>query len=337
MPNQPLSARVNIRASEKNVPLSVLIELTNACNLNCYYCYQRHSRKTGELNTSQWVRIFGQLAGAGALYLVLSGGEPFTRPDIFDLISEARKHDFAVGLISNGLLIDDRAADRLMGLGILDIGISFHAANADLHDELSGFPGSFAHARDAAITLRKRNIKIAIKHTVSTRNFGQYRALQKMAGELDCLFECESIVLPDTRGTVSPFALTQEQHARFLRDMGATFRPETCGDRDNLHCDAGRSVAGILPDGTVVPCIQLPLALGNLTRQSFMEIWDGRPAREFRESEQQVDTACVQCELHGFCGRCHGLAWWETGRWQGPSPGLCRRAKAAKEILNSKS
>jgi len=337
MPDQPLSARVNIRASEKNVPLSILIELTNACNLNCYYCYQRHSRKTDELTTEQWVRIFGQLADAGTLYLVLSGGEPFTRPDIFDLISSARQHSFAVGLISNGLLIDDSAADRLASSGILDIGISFHAADASMHDELSGLPGSFAHARDAAIRLRKRNIKVAIKHTVSTRNFGQYRALRKMADDLDCLFECESIVLPDTRGTVSPFSLAQDQHARFLRDMGATFRPEACGDRDNLHCDAGRSVAGILPDGTVVPCIQLPLALGNLARQSFMEIWDGRAAREFRKSEQQVDTACVQCELHGFCGRCHGLAWWETGAWQGPSPGLCCRAKAAKEILNPKS
>jgi len=337
MPDQPLSARINIRASEKNVPLSIVIELTNACNLNCYYCYQRHSRKTNELTTSQWVRILGQLADAGTMYLVFSGGEPFTRHDIFDLIGEARRLNFAVGLISNGLLIDDRAADRLASLGILDIGISFHAADAGLHDELSGFPGSFDHARSAVMRLRKRDIKVAIKHTVSSRNFCQYQALQKMADEMDCLFECESIVFPDTRGAVSPFALTQEQHARFLREMGASFRPEACGDRDNLHCDAGRSVAGIIPDGTVVPCIQLPLALGNLTRQSFSEIWDGPSSREFRESEQQIDSACLQCELHGFCGRCHGLAWWETGRWQGPSPGLCGRARAAKEILHSKS
>lgn len=330
MTDKTLAQQVNIRASASNVPLSVLVELTHRCNLSCYFCYQKHTRCAGRLDTETWADILGQLADAGTLYLTISGGEPFLRKDIFQILERARKRGFAVSLISNGTLIYGTTARKLRELGVMDVGVSFHAADPALHDRLTGVPGSFERALRGLRNLLGADMRVLLKHSVSSGNFGEYRRLEQLANEEGALFECDSVVVPVRPGSVSPFALSMEQHRTFLHDMGAT--PSVCAHdsafKENLHCDAGRSLCGIGPEGNVFPCIQLPVILGNLGAQPFRSIWSGRSARRVRRQEKHLDSTCCTCELCAVCARCHGVAYLETGNWRGPSPSLCRRARA---------
>jgi radical SAM protein with 4Fe4S-binding SPASM domain len=309
--------------------------VTYRCNLRCYFCYQKHHARTcsKELSLKEWSSIFSQLAKAGTLYLTLTGGEPFMRRDILPIVASVREQGFAVSMITNGTLITKSVVRALADLGIMDIGVSLHAANHRLHDRLTGTPGSYALALGAIRMLRSAGIKVMIKHTVSTENFGQYRLLESLAGRTGCLFECDSFVVPQIAGTVSPFALSADQHDRFLRDMNAATVFEDTAD--SLHCDAGRSVAGITPYGDLVPCIQLPLRFGSMRNRSFAKLWNSDRAVTFRIREQQLYAECEACGMQSYCSRCHGLAWAESGDFRAGSPSCCLRAKAVKERLSA--
>ncbi len=332
-----LAQSINREASQKNIPLSVFIELTRRCNCTCYYCYQQSLQQTKELSLEQWQQVFSQLKSAGALYLTLSGGEPFVREDIFDLLKEAKKQNFAVSLISNGLLISEVVAKQLKDFTVMDVGISFHAAERDLHDRLSGMPGCFDQAKKAVTWLRQEGIKVVLKHSVSTENFGQFKALQRLATQLDCAFECDCTVLPDTPGTASNYSLTVDQYKEFLTYMGQ----DSAGcsvddDQAALHCDAGRSLCGIGPNGTLYPCIILPVPLGNVTESSFMSLWEGDLANSFRKNEKSLSKECTLCALKVHCSRCHAVALLEGHSWQGKSHSLCARANALQQIGKQK-
>jgi radical SAM protein with 4Fe4S-binding SPASM domain len=309
--------------------------VTYRCNLHCYFCYQKHHAKIRrkELSLAAWSAVFSELAHAGTLYITLTGGEPFMRREILPIVALARENGFAVSMITNGTLITRPMVRALAKLGIMDIGVSLHAAGRALHDRLTGTPGSYALALGAIRMLRSAGIKVMIKHTVSAANFGEYRALRDRADAMGCLFECDSSVVAQLPKTVSPFTLSAVQYDRFLRDMNVA--TVFARNADSLHCDAGRSVAGITPYGDLVPCIQLPVRFGTLQNRLFADQWNGARAIAFRARERRLITECETCGIRSYCSRCHGLALAESGDFRASSPSCCVRAKAVKERLST--
>jgi radical SAM protein with 4Fe4S-binding SPASM domain len=328
--NTTLAQRINTRASAHNVPLSIVAEVTWRCNLRCYFCYQKHQPKAcrNELSLSAWSSLFRQLADAGGLYLTLTGGEPFMRSDIIAIVAAARECGFAVSIITNGTLVTRRIARALAAQGIVDVGVSLHAAHGALHDRLTGNPGSFSAALRSIRILRECGIAVIVKHTVSAANFGQYRAIRDLTEKNDWLFECDSFVVPAAPERRSPYALNRAQHEQFAQDMNAAL--EFTEGNAHLHCDAGRSVAGITPCGNVVPCIQLPLSFGSLRTTAFDRIWSGARARSFRKREERLSAECETCGIRNYCSRCHGLAFFEKGDFRGRAPSCCVRAGATQ-------
>jgi radical SAM protein with 4Fe4S-binding SPASM domain len=329
-----LAQQINVRASRNNIPLSVVIEITYRCNLKCYYCFQKKFPRQKELSKGKWRSILKQLADSGTLYLTFSGGEPFVREDFLDIVENARKLDFGVSIITNGTLLTPETVRQLASLGIMDIGISFHAARPLLHDRLTGKTWSFKKAFANLLLCRKAGIRTMIKHSVSTENFGEFIALQKMADETGSLFECDCFVLPHEKGTASPFGLSTDQYVRFLKKMKVD--AFSCGSKRDInarmHCDAGRSAAGISPSGDLVACIQLPIVFGNLNKFAFRSAWNSPQAKLFRKQEKKLASSCASCSNRRFCSRCHGIAYLESCNWRGKSPSLCRHALSVKKI-----
>jgi radical SAM protein with 4Fe4S-binding SPASM domain len=211
----------------------------------------------------------------------------------------------------------------------MDVGISFHAANAALHDRLSGEEGSFEKAVRAVRYLREYDVRVCVKHSVSNQNFGEYRALRIFAESEGCIIETDPLIMPSDVHTVSRFALSDEQLRQFNADNSIQPLPDTPDSHDwNLHCDAGRSVAGISADGTVYPCVILPLAMGSVIKEDFSSIWHGAAFTAFRETEKQLTGACAGCSSAASCARCPAVAFRETGIFSGDSPSLCARAQA---------
>src|SRR5262249_1062084 len=199
-------------AEERAVPLSALVELTNACNVDCEHCYLDllPDHRIGALSTEEWKQIFRELAAEGCLFLTLSGGEILIRRDWYELAAYARKLGFALRLYTNGTLIDDDVADRIAELTPVAVEISLHGATAETQDAITRRPGSFERTARGVSRLRARQVAVVLKCVLMRRNAHEFASLRRLAREwgAEILFDVE--VTPKNDGSYGPVALTMD-------------------------------------------------------------------------------------------------------------------------------
>ena len=111
------------------LPMTALWEITYACNHKCAFCYNCPERGRRELTREQITDGLRKIADLGCVFLVLSGGEPLTRPDFFDIAWAGKRLGFALRIYTNGYLIDEIVARKLKDLMPFEIEISFHGSN----------------------------------------------------------------------------------------------------------------------------------------------------------------------------------------------------------------
>ncbi|HKJ77179.1 MAG TPA: radical SAM protein, partial [Gammaproteobacteria bacterium] len=122
----------------------VIWNLVRRCNLTCKHCYSTSADKdfAGELTTEEVYTTLEDLKGFGVPVLILSGGEPLMRPDIFDISERAKAMGFYVGLSTNGTLIEEAMADRIAATGYDYVGISIDGIR-ETHDHFRRRDGAF--------------------------------------------------------------------------------------------------------------------------------------------------------------------------------------------------
>ena len=161
------------------VPKPVVVwALTRACNLRCVHCYASATAApdTGELTRREGMALLDDLRGFGVPAVLLSGGEPLTRPEALDFIAHAQSIGLATTLSTNGLLIDNAMADRLAQSGLRYVGISLDGIESR-HDQLRGQQGAFAASLAAIDRCRSRGIKVGARFTVHALNWRDLDAI----------------------------------------------------------------------------------------------------------------------------------------------------------------
>lgn len=321
------------RARRKHRPLTVQWELTAACNLRCRHCYLRPSGGE-ELSTAEACRVLDQLADAGVLYLVLTGGEILARPDFFALAGRARELGFALRLLTNGTLVDGAAADRIAALRPLSVEISLYGAGAGVHDRVTGAPGSFAAALDAMRALAGRGLAVQAKYPLMKDNAAQFAAARDLAVAAGAGFAWDPVLVPADDGDRAPLAhaLDEGEHAAFLAAHAPDAAPDPAArPEEQLLCNAGLDTACISPAGLVHPCVALKgVVAGDLRRQSFADIWRSPELARLRAVGLGDLAGCRGCRLVSWCDRCAGLALAEAGDLAAPSATACSLARARK-------
>ena len=193
-------------------------------------------------------------------------------------------------------------------------------------------------------------------------NLGSYHAVRALADKLGVPYVFDLTITPMMDGGSAPLAHRAGAGALLpiLQDAAgcacSAERPEFreaapslgsasssgiekegCSAYEDLPCSAGHNSCYISPYGDVYPCVQMPLAAGNLRRESFRDIWEGaavmRRVRAIRESELRV---CSNCDLRHYCDRCPGLAWMEGGDLEGPYERACDLAEARARLAGIK-
>ena len=137
--------RIHSCAKKKGSLLRVMLELTYRCNFKCKHCYIPKSYKKKfrrELNTRQIFSILDQLQELGCLYLGFTGGEPFLRKDIFDILWYAKRKGFQIIIYTNGSLIDKDKARELKCLSPNKVDITIPAMSKDIFERITGLKGS---------------------------------------------------------------------------------------------------------------------------------------------------------------------------------------------------
>jgi heme d1 biosynthesis radical SAM protein NirJ len=159
-----------VRARRPSGPV-VIWNLIRRCNLNCIHCYSLSCDTDfpGELSTAEVCAVMDDLKAFGVPVLILSGGEPLLRKDIFEISARAKSLGFYVGLSSNGTLIDSACADRIASIGYDYVGISLDGIG-EVHDRFRRQSGAYGAALQGMRLCRERGIKVGLRFTMTERN-----------------------------------------------------------------------------------------------------------------------------------------------------------------------
>ncbi len=186
----PLGAQSGYR------PRLVFWELTTGCNLSCIHCRASATElmSPDDLSTAECLDVVDQIASYAPLILVLSGGEPLWRRDVFEIARHAVSKGLRVALATNGTLIDETMAIRIKEAGIVRVAISLDGADKHTHDAFRGHVGAFEASLRGIRHLQELGISTQINTTVSKHNSHQLQETLELAKRLKVdafhLFAC---------------------------------------------------------------------------------------------------------------------------------------------------
>lgn len=338
--NKGLFETLREKAVRKKIPIVGHFDLTYRCNLRCIHCYIVAEERS-ELNTHEVKDILRQFAKAGVLYLTLSGGEILTREDFSNIALYARQLHFALRLLTNGTLINEKTADRIASLSPELVAISVYSTDPKIHDGITGISGSLRQAISTAKMLRKRQVKVKLSSVIMRQNTKDYHSVYKLAKELGASFQADYRITPQTNGDRSPLRchINDERLRCILSDpifsMASKPEPEEAyhGVFDSVPCGASHMACYISPYGDVYPCVQLPINCGNLKQKAFAEVWNNSP-QMLRVRAVTVSNLlkCSTCSLFSYCRLCIGLNLTEEGSMFVPSERTCKEARIMKTL-----
>lgn len=323
----PISAEkrlenITIRAEKKCIPMHIHLELTYRCNLRCVHCYCVENKEKQELSYKEIVSLLDQLAEMGGFFLTLTGGEVFTRENFFDIAFYAKKKHFATRIFTNGTLIDEYAADKLLKLNPLSVEFSLYGTSSNVHDGITKVKGSFVKLRRTIDLLKRRNITIFLKTVVMKQNLKECEGLVRLGKELSAHSRFNFEVTPRNDGSTGPleYRLDEEELFKFISgDIPQSWEyveiPPHAEAVKRQTCSPARNGCAISPYGDVYPCAQLLLPIGNVREKSFNEIWnsDSKELSDVRSIRTFSDLKeCSDCQDLWLCQRCHGLAYLES-------------------------
>ncbi len=324
-------------------------ETTAGCNLSCIHCRRLEVAKElskKDLSFFQSLNMIEQIAKAGKPILVLSGGEPLFRKDIFDLARFARAKGLEVALASNGTLIDDLMAKKIKDSGIRRVAISLDGSNSQIHDTFRGESGAFEKAIRGCQAIRKAGISLQINTTLTQHNQDHRDAIYDMVLNLGADAFHLFMLVPVGCGLeiAKSHQINAEKYEEILQwlyekslnqkiHVRATCAPhyfrilrqETLKDKkplsyakEGMHamtrgCLAGSSICFVSHEGEVFPCGYLPLSSGNVSKISFEEIWNTSEVFQRLRNVKNLKGKCGVCEFKKVCMGCRARAYYETG------------------------
>jgi MoaA/NifB/PqqE/SkfB family radical SAM enzyme len=301
------------RTWNDNRLMSVLLELTYACNLDCTFCYNDLSLGGKRLSLAQYRELLHDLASLGVLNLSLTGGEPLAHPHFFEIAGHARDLGFVIRLKTNGHAIKEAVARRIRDeVDPFLVEVSIHGATADTHDRQTRVPGSFTRLLANIRTMNSIGLRVKANSVLTRWNEHEVEELLALCDDLDVALQIDPEVKPRDDGDRSTLAIEaslegqaryrRALEARSKRDVGVTKDPSPAAARrtnmagTDKHCGAGSNNIAIDPYGSVLPCVQWRVSIGNLHEQRVTEIWAGSGMlREIRET-----TKAARRKLEGL-------------------------------------
>lgn len=310
-------------------PSLISWNLTKMCNLKCPHCYMEAGKKAEkELTTEECLRLIDEMRNMGTEMLILTGGEPLLRRDIFDIASYATEMGIWAVMGTNGVLVTEKVAKRMVECGIKGVGISIDSINPESHDRFRGGPKSWSHSVRALEICRDNDLDVLVQTTVTKMNYHEIPKLvdfarEKGAWSFNLYFlvqtgrgqEMNDLSTDMTEGMLRDLASYQEANRSML--VRAKCAPHFkriayengLGGIESGGCMAGTQYVRIMPEGDVTPCPYMTVSAGNLRDKSFTEIWQDSSVFKDLRDLSQLKGRCGQCEFNELCGGCRCRAY----------------------------
>lgn len=335
----------NIQLSEitalgkKNIiPSSVLVEVCYTCNENCVHCCLDNHVRPG-LTLKQYSQLFDQMVRAGTFYVILTGGEPFTRPDFMEIVKAARKRRLSVTIFTNATLLTEQQIITLSSLYIDEVHVSIYSSDATIHDSITRVRGSFVKSVATIKKMLDVGITVRIKCPLMNMTADKISGIKDLARNLGIDVQYSTVITAKNDGNLDAYQyrLTPNQLQTILSDSDVISRGDKPihfrENKDCIPCDVVFNGGAIDPEGNVYVCNQLRIIGGNVLTQSFGHIWKESFAfKQLREIRLRNLKECTNCELFQHCTRCPGLAYLEDGNVLGCSLIAKTVAEARKRV-----
>lgn len=322
-------------------PYSVNVELTRKCNLKCVHCGSTSGNPLpDELDTETFEGLFRDLKTLGCREICLLGGEPFVRPDWFDIAKYINVNGMAVLFITNGYNFSTQILNKLKKLdSVARIGVSLDSAHPEEHDMIRGRKGSFDRAWQAAQMLRDAGFETGIITTLSKFNIIRFGDLKDKLHKQQLTWQIQ-IASPHGERfdrshmlSLAEFYETGRTISYWRNTIPIADLP-VCGSHDigyfstqfsnyselpDWHgCGAGLYTLGIMSDGGVKGCLcqNDDFVEGNIREQSIIDIWRDadRFARNRKFHAGLLEGDCKDCPHGTECrAGCSNLSYNLTG------------------------
>lgn len=333
---------------EKHIPRLVFWETTAACNLRCIHCRASAVgfRSPDDLTTTESFALLESISEVAKPVVVLSGGEPLVRPDIFDIARHGHSLGLKMVLATNGTLVTPEIATNMVESGIQRISVSIDGATAASHDDFRRQEGAFDAALRGAEYVRAAGIPFQINTSITRRNLGEIPQIMELVERIGAValhifllvptgcgkeIADEEMITPQQYEEILNWFYDQSKvtklnlkatcaphYFRIMRQRaakeGIKITPETHGfEAMTKGCLAGTGVCFVSQKGEVYPCGYLPLSAGNVRETPFPAIWNDSELFKALRDESKLEGKCGPCEFKNVCGGCRARAYAETG------------------------
>ncbi|HEX8141790.1 MAG TPA: radical SAM protein [Pyrinomonadaceae bacterium] len=327
-------------------PSNATIEVTRRCPLVCAHCYNNLAMndteaRNSELTLEEHYRLLDELAEAGCLWLLYTGGEIFARRDFLDIYTYAKRKGFLITLFTNGTLITPKIADYLVEWRPFAIEITLYGRTRETYERLTGIPGSFDKCMRGIELLLERKLPLSLKSVGVTINRHEIWDMKRYAEEeLGVGFKFDALMSPRIDCSQSPLAvrLTPEETVeldlqdprriaewkKFAARFGGPVNAPEHSD-DVYHCGGGLNSFAVDPQGRMSICVLSHFDSYDLRRGSFSEGWHDFLSK-VRSRKMTMQTKCVKCEIKAMCGMCPANGELESGHAEKPVDYLCHVA-----------
>ena len=331
-------------------------EVTRSCNLNCIHCRAAAQRGPypGELNSEEAFRLIDEIVSFSQPVVILTGGEPLLRPDIYELADYGTRLGLRMVMAPNGTLLDADKAARLKTSGIQRVSISLDGATAESHDRFRQVDGAFAGALRGIEFLKEAGLEFQINTTVTLKNCHELPPLLDLAVRLGAVAHHIFLLVPTGRGKEKKGeAIEGQEYEKILhwfydqrekvplqlkatcaphyyrilrqraRQEGKSVTPRTHGlDAMTRGCLGGIGFLFISHLGEVQPCGYLEALSGNVRQQKLKDIWESSPVFLKLRDYSAYQGRCGRCEYMRVCGGCRARAFERSGDFLAEEP-LC--------------
>jgi radical SAM protein with 4Fe4S-binding SPASM domain len=292
--------------------------------------------------------VLDEIAEAGCLWLLFTGGEILVRKDFLNVFAHAKRKGLLITLFTNGVLVTEEIAAFLAGMPPFVIEITLYGRTPETYEQITRVPGSFERCMRGIRLLKDRGLPLKLKTMVVTVNKHEIWEMKRFVEEdLGLEFRFDAMINPRIDASHSPlaFRLTPEEvigldlqdpkrmaeWKSFTQKFNGPVHPPGKGD-ELYHCGAGISSFSIDPYGRLSVCVLSRGDAFDLRQGSFQEGWE-RFLSEVRHKKITRHTKCTGCEIKAMCGMCPANGELENQDGEEPIDFFCQVAHKRSRAL----
>lgn len=358
---EPLIVRyLHQKAGRMKLPVNVSFELTSRCNFSCKMCYVHNAdcsrNKPYELTARQWIDVATQAKEAGALFVLITGGEPMLREDFNEIYEAVAKMGFVLSLNTNLSLLKEDTIDLLAKYRPNRVNVSLYGADNATYAALCGVP-AFDRVAENIKKLQERGVPVKINSSITQYNIASAGHIARFCDDNGLNLKSTAYMFPAARLKESRERLSPKQVAEYraLADFhslspekfedrtqrivnGVAFErdrdcPEIETKEQGIRCRAGSSSAWIDWRGNMSFCGMVPAPAENsVLRLGYDACWQKtvKAAQAVR-----LPKKCASCVYRHLCHICAAAQLCETGGFDEPPAYVCEISSHVPQAYQS--